>query len=484
MVTKADLSDQAQLSDNAKTLPLMGIEELSRSLGARLLSFSSEDGGFYSVSIDSRKVKNGSLFFALAGSVSDGHGFVDAAFSAGAAAAVVESSKTEKFNLVSLAQKMEKDLIVVENTLKSLQDGARIYLEKFPSLLKIGITGSSGKTTTKEIAAAIISCEKNVIKNEGNLNSETGLPLSVFQVRACHEVGVFELGMNRKNEISEITEVLKPNIALVTNIGSAHIEFFGSKDKIVNEKKCIYKFLNKNDVALIPEKDEYADELSRGISAKIKYYSVKNFKEFEGARSLGLEGTEIIWVGEKIHFNLPGKHNLDDAMAAVAIAKEIRVSEKSIKKGLESVKPLFGRLEILSGRATVIRDCYNASPESTAKSVEFCDSLEWPGRKIYVIADMLELGEESVREHEKLAFLLSVSAAKMIYLFGKEITAAASYLADNGKEFFHTRDIEELSGALNSYVKQGDLVLLKGSRGCALERLTDMLTGQKLYGGV
>ncbi|MCL2214521.1 MAG: UDP-N-acetylmuramoyl-tripeptide--D-alanyl-D-alanine ligase [Treponema sp.] len=478
MVTKAEHADQAKLSKSAQNLPLMGISELSRSLGARHISFL-PDNGFYSVSIDSRSVKEGALFFALSGSRNDGHCFVDAAFGAGAAAAVVESSKIESYNLVSLAQKMEKDLIIVENTLKSLQDSARIYLEKFPTLLKIGITGSSGKTTTKEIASAIISCEKNVIKNEGNLNSETGLPLSVFQVRACHEVGIFELGMNRQDEILEIAEVLKPNIALVTNIGSAHIEFFGSKEKIVNEKKCIYKFLKGGDIALIPANDEYAMMLVQGISANIKYYSVKNFKEFEGVRNLGLDGTEIIWAGDNIHFNLPGKHNLDDAMAAIAIAKEIPVSGKSIKKGLESVQPLFGRLEVLSGRTTVVRDCYNASPESTAKSIEFCDSLEWPGRKVYVIADMLELGKNSVSEHQKLAFLLSVSQAKMIYLFGKETEAAASCLEENKRSFFHSCDIAELSAAIDCFVRRGDLVLLKGSRGCALERLTEMLTMQK-----
>ncbi|MCL2720158.1 MAG: UDP-N-acetylmuramoyl-tripeptide--D-alanyl-D-alanine ligase, partial [Treponema sp.] len=328
--------------------------------------------------------------------------------------------------------------------------------------------------------AAIIGIEKNVIKNEGNLNSETGLPLSVFNVRAEHEVGIFELGMNRPNEISEITDVLKPNIALVTNIGSAHIEYFGSKEKIVNEKKCIYNFLNNDDIALVPKNDEFADELADGVNGKIKYYSANSFTEFGGALSLGIEGTEILWAGEKIHFALPGKHNLDDAMAAIAIAKEIPVSDKAIKQGLESVKPLFGRLEILKGRVTVIRDCYNANPESTAKSIEFCDSIEWSARKVYVIADMLELGGMSVSEHKKIGFLLSVSAAKKVFLFGEEIKKAADCLCDNDKPYFYTNDINELSKALDSFIKQGDLVLLKGSRGCALERLTDMLIAQEV----
>ena len=455
----------------------MGIGELSGLLGARHISFS-PNLGFSSVAIDSRAVKDGSLFFALAGSSQDGHKFVQSAFNSGASGAVVDSSKLDNFDLINAAKKAGKDLIVVGDTKKGLQDAARVYLEKFPNLKKVGITGSSGKTTTKEITAAIISCEKNTVMNKGNLNSETGLPLSVFEVRAHHEVGVFELGMNRPNEIFEIAEVLKPNVASITNIGSAHIEYFGSKTKIVNEKKCIFKFLKSGDIALIPEKDEFAEELAEGVTGKVKFYGQDNFKEFEGCRSLGLEGTEIIWAGEKVRFALPGKHSLDDAIAAIAIAKEIPVSDNAIIRGLESVKPLFGRLEILNGkRATVIRDCYNANPESAAKSVEFCDSLEWPGRKVYVIADMLELGGSSVSEHEKLGFILSVSEAKKVFLFGNEIKAAVRNMEDNGKSFFYSGDINELSTAIDGYVKKGDLVLLKGSRGCALERLSEMLTG-------
>jgi UDP-N-acetylmuramoyl-tripeptide--D-alanyl-D-alanine ligase len=455
---------------------LMGIGELAHSIGAHHVSFSSSSR-FSSVVIDSRNAKEGCLFFALEGSSCDGHSFVASAFNSGARGAVIEASKLEKYDLVNIARKAGKDLIIVENSLKGLQDSGRVYIERFPNLLKVGITGSSGKSTTKEITAAIISSEKNTVKNTGNLNSETGLPLSVFEVRSHHEIGIFELGMNRKNEISEIANILKPNIAVITNIGTAHIEYFGSKEKILKEKKCIYKFLKDDDIALIPKNDEYANELADGVSGKIKFYGADCFEELEGTRSLGLEGTEIIWAGEKIHFALPGKHSLEDAMAALAIAKEIPVSNKAIKQGLESVKPLFGRLEILKGRLTVIRDCYNASPESMTKSIEFCNSLEGVKRLIYVIGDMLELGESSKSVHIRTGALLSESRADKVFLFGKETAAAASVLSDKGKPFFHTEDMDELKSALLSYVQTDDVVLLKGSRGCALERLSELLVG-------
>ena len=453
---------------------LMKLGELSHLVGGRLISFS-PDNGFSSVSIDSRTAGYGSIFYALNGTMHDGHLYVNAAFSAGASCAVVEASKVNSFNLENIAQNMGKNLIVVEDTLTSLQDSARVYLEKFEGLRKIGITGSAGKTTTKEIAAAIISCEKNTVMNKGNFNSETGLPLSVFEVKAHHEVGIFELGMNKTDEILKSANVLKPNIALITNIGSAHIEFFGSKDKILNEKKCIFKYLNKDDIALIPSNDEYAKKMAEGVKGNIKYFSSDTIEELEGTRSLGLEGTEILFAGEKINFSPPGNHSLDDAIAAIASAKEIPVSIKAIKQGLESVKPLFGRLQILKGRTTVICDCYNANPESTAKAIEFTDSVDWQGRKIYVIADMLELGEFAHNAHCKIGSLLDESRADKIFLFGKEIEVACQYIKKI--PFIYSDNINEISASLNNYVQTEDLILLKGSRGCALERLTDMLTG-------
>jgi UDP-N-acetylmuramoyl-tripeptide--D-alanyl-D-alanine ligase len=323
--------------------------------------------------------------------------------------------------------------------------------------------------------------------NPGNLNSETGLPLSVFAVRSFHEGGIFELGMNRRGEISELADVLKPNAALITNIGSAHIGILGSLQSIAEEKKNIFKNFTGSETALIPSDEAYLSFLSAGVNGKLKQYGAASFAEFEGVKEAGLEGSEIRWAGLTIHFALPGKHNLRDAFAAIALAKELGISNRAIQEGLESVQPLFGRSEILPGRVTVIRDCYNANPESSAEVLNFCDSLEWPGRKIYVIGAMLELGENSKSSHEKIGRLLASSDADMVFLFGKETEAAAAALREEAVfkkaskviPFYHTIKIDELSHALDVYVMPGDLVLLKGSRGCALERLTGMLNRQK-----
>ena len=466
---------------------LMSFSGLSQALGARLIAGEgNQDEGFTSVSIDSREVFPGALFVALRGCNLDGHSFVDAAFRAGASGALVDFPALENplFGLSALAQKWNKVLIAVEDTLKALQEAARTYLKQFTGLLKIGITGSTGKTTTKEIAAAIIGQEKSVVMNKGNLNSETGLPLSVFNVRAHHEVGIFEAGMNRKGEISELAGVLNPDIALITNIGSAHIGILGSREAIAEEKKKIFSQFTGNNTALIPVEDDYRDFLADGVRGRKVFYGASSFSGLDGIKDLGLFGTEICWEGKKAHFNLPGKFNLQNALAGIALARELALSSESIRRGLESAKPLFGRGEILSGRATVIRDCYNSNPESAEAALDFCDNLEWPGRKVYVMGSMLELGEASAESHAVLGKRLAACRADKVFLFGEEMFPAADAFKEtivSGRRvpFFYTRDKHELSQALGEYVAKGDLVLLKGSRGCELEVLTEILTAEK-----
>jgi UDP-N-acetylmuramoyl-tripeptide--D-alanyl-D-alanine ligase len=438
-------------------------------------------------------VRPGALFVALKGTVQDGHRYVEAAFKAGAAAALVARSCFEDpgYALGESAQKAGGLLLVVEDPLRGLQDAAAAYLDRFPKLLRIGITGSSGKTTTKEIAAAMIGREKAVVLNPGNLNSETGLPLAVFGVRPCHTVGIFEMGMNRKGEIGELAAVLKPRIALVTNIGSAHIGMFGSKEAIAREKKDIFSRFSGTETALIPEDEAYRDFLAADIRGTVRFYGPRGFAELGEVRDRGLEGTDIIWDGAAVRFSLPGAYNLGNALAAAAIAREVPVSAAAIREGLALTKPLFGRNEILKGAVTVIRDCYNANPESAEAAVALCDGLSWPGRRVYVIGSMLELGDRSGEAHERLGRILAASRADRIYLYGKETRAAAEVLERtfsqasaqasaqvSAKAYFYTGSMEELSRSVGEYIRPGDLVLLKGSRGCALEKLTGVLTGQ------
>jgi len=464
----------------------MSFSSLSRALGASLFAGEGkqvgQDEGFSSVSIDSRAVRPGALFVALRGNALDGHSFVEAAFEAGASAAMVAASALQNpdLALTKLTRKWNRVLIAVEDTLKALQSAAGAYLKQFTDLVRIGITGSSGKTTTKEIAAAIIGQEKSVVINKGNLNSETGLPISVFDIRPHHQVGIFEAGMNRPGEIAELAGVLDPSLALITNIGSAHIGILGSREAIAEEKKKIFSRFTGENTALIPEKDDYRNFLARGVNGRVVFYGPSSLGSLSGIRDMGLCGTEIVWEGEAARFGLPGKFNLANALAAAALALELRVSASSVRRGLESVKPLFGRGEILYGRATVIRDCYNSNPESAEEALDFCDGIRWQGRKIYVIGSMLELGDSSEKAHVDLGRRLLSCKAGAVFLFGEEIQPAAETMKRERQDllFLYTKDRDELSRAVDGYVKSGDLVLLKGSRGCELETLTAMLLGE------
>ena len=240
----------AFLGGKDEDLISLNFEEVLRALDGKALSnFCGESLDFYGVATDSRNVKEGFIFVPLVGTL-DGHTFIDQAVENGAKIVFV----TEYFyqfhsNKIFELKKQKITVICVSHTMYALQNLAALYVSKFPNLIKIGITGSSGKTTTKEIAVSVLKQKFNVVYNEGNLNSETGLPLSVFKIRPYHEVGIFEMGMNRKGEISELATVLKPNYGVITNIGTAHIGILGSRQNIATEKREIFRFFNSSCIA-------------------------------------------------------------------------------------------------------------------------------------------------------------------------------------------------------------------------------------------
>jgi UDP-N-acetylmuramoyl-tripeptide--D-alanyl-D-alanine ligase len=439
-----------------------------------------------SVVVDSRKASDRSLFVALPGEKADGHGFVKAAFEAGASCAIARADRRAALE-AALGRALGRELgsgsgaamIFVDDALAALQSLARDYRRRFPSLFRVGITGSSGKTTTKECAAAAIGRARSVVLNPGNLNSDIGLPLSIFAIGAGHEVGVFEMGMNRIGEMGELARVYEPDLALVTNVGSAHVGVIGSRRGIAEEKKRIFSLFDGRQSGLVWEDDEYNAFLKEGVRGEMGDFGPRSTSGFGGARDLGLDGYEIDWEGRKFRFPLPGSHNLLDAIAAMAIASRSGASRDDVAEGLASVKPLFGRSEILRGEATVIRDCYNANPDSVEAAVALCDSVPWEGRRAYVLGSMLELGGESEAAHRRIGAAAGRSAASALFFFGEEARPAfeeARLAGFRGLAVFES-DFDALRRAVRAYVRPGDLVLLKASRGMALERLSDAIAG-------
>lgn len=465
---------------------LLSFEELIESVEGSLIGNGSSAVGIYGVATDSRAVSRDYLFVPLMGEFQDGHGFIGAAIDKGASCIFVDQEHSLKKldEYATLAVKRGVCIIQVENTLYALQDAARRYVLKFPNLKKIGITGSSGKTTTKEIVGAVLSTRFNVVMNEGNLNSETGLPLSVFKIRDCHEVGVFELGMNRRGEIAEIAKVLSPDLALITNIGTAHIGILGSKAAIAEEKKSIFAFFSGKCVGFVPENDEWTSFLSKIHAGSVYTYGRLTTDGLSSVMDRGIDGSLITYRGLEMAFPLPGAYNLGNAVGAIALASFLGLTTEEIKKGIESVQPIFGRAQIIRGSRTVILDCYNANPDSMEKAIDFCSSLEWTGKKILVVGSMLELGSDSAASHARICSQLAASNADKVFLFGDEMIAAGRDIDWKGMDCRSFSDIDAMKAELEKAVEDGDLVFFKGSRGMALERALGAVIGETAEGKV
>lgn len=427
-----------------------------------------------SVCIDSRKAAPLALFVCLPGERTDGHDHAAAACASGASVVVARHSERAKLEGLLAAAGAKPAILFVEDCLAALQALAAVHVSRYPRLRRIGVTGSSGKTTTKEMIASVLARAGRVAMNQGNLNSDSGLPLSVFAIDEGHDYGVFEMGMNRKGEIAELAAVLRPQAAVVTNVGSAHVGILGSREAIAAEKKMAFSRFTGSEVAFVPEEDDFRAFLAEGVNGKVVEFGRKGTRGFRGGKSLGLDGTAVDWEGLQIRLPLPGPHNLSNALAAVSVAVELGIPAAAVKEGLEAVKPLFGRAEVLrGGGATCILDCYNANPESMEASIGFADSVDWAGRRVYVLGSMLELGMGSRAAHEAVGTMVAASRADLVCFFGAEAKAAwdAAKAAGAGARAFWTDDYAELEGWAARAVRKGDLVLLKGSRGMALERL-------------
>ncbi len=461
----------------AETRSIMTVEELSRATGGSCLGNFAPESGCCSVSIDSRTVTEGSLFVPLMGENQDGHRYIPEALDSGASVIFVDVAHGEgSASMFSqLAKQHDAAIIMVEDTLKALQDAAKAYVRKFPALKKIAITGSSGKTTTKELAAAIFSRKYRVIANAGNLNSETGLPLSVFRIRDDHEVGIFELGMNRRGEMREIADVLNPHTALVTNIGTAHIGILGTREAIAEEKKAVFSFFSGESTGFVSETDDFREFLVSGVCGTFETFGPDSTPGIQGTESLGLEGWIIRYEGEKIRFSMPGPYNLVNAFAAISLARNYAIDPATIRDGLESVQTLFGRTEIVRGAVTAIFDYYNANPQSMEEAMRFCDELQWAGGKIFVLGSMLELGSVAPEAHRAVCDAADKSTAEHIILFGEDMINAGRSMNWTHRSVFFADTMEALAEHVSSVLEKNTLVFIKGSRGMALERLRPVL---------
>jgi UDP-N-acetylmuramoyl-tripeptide--D-alanyl-D-alanine ligase len=423
------------------------------------------------VTTDSRQVEEGNLFFPLVGDIFNGHEFVDKAIEKGAAAVIWKETEPNPPTKIPV--------IFVKDTLQALQDLAEAYLIQL-DVKVIGITGSNGKTTTKDMVAAVLETTFKVHKTKGNFNNHIGLPLTVLSMDAETDVAVLEMGMSGKGEIELLSKIAKPDVAVITNIGEAHLMDLGSREGIAEAKLEIVKGLNEDGV-LIYQGDEpllqervpslSVSSITFGEDRKNEYFPTNVIQELNGT-SFCIDGTEYF-------IPVLGKHNVSNALAAYAVAKFLEVKEEAIKDGFLSIKITGMRLELIKSDSgvTVINDAYNASPTSMMAAIHLLEDLNGFNKKIVVLGDMLELGEDEKDYHRQVGSSIKRDEISHIFTYGKlgeEIAKGAKQ--NRSEEFVHHYEnkqalIKKLQGMLN----KNDIVLVKASRGMKLEEVVNAL---------
>lgn len=427
-----------------------------------------------SMTIDSRKAVKGSLFIALAGENQDGHEYVTDAFATGAAAAMVSSRHAHRIKSRMVSE--QQALIVVDDPLAALQRMAARHVASHPEVKRIGITGSCGKTTTKEMVASILGVLGKTAKTPGNFNSEIGLPISVFEIDGDTEYGVFEMGVDHVGEMDRMLDIWRPQVGVITNIGLSHVGKMGSVRVIAKEKSKL--FHRDVEAAFIAENSAWTEYIRRVRKVEPLPFGLIGTEGVTNIEQLGIHGWRLEYRGVPVFLRAVGRHSLMDALAAISVAQTFGANAEEIKEGLEGFCAVPGRSRIIDGSVTIIEDWYNASVDSTSTILDYMGSLPWDGRKLAVLGSMKELGEASDGAHRQIARKLISCNLDEIYLYGKEMESAWLELRNLGfdRHVHFTDDFDTLEQKMSGETRKGDLVLLKGSRAMAMERLVPAVT--------
>ena len=427
------------------------------------------------LSTDSRSVRAREVFCALQGERFDGHDFVEIAINKGATAVIVK----ECVSLPSLNGGAA--VIVVSDTLWALGSLARRYRQQF-DIPVIAITGSNGKTTTKEMIASILSVEKKVVKNEGNLNNLIGLPLSLLNMMSQHEVGVFELGMNHTGEIGRLTEIADPTIGVITNVGPVHLEYLGSIEAVAEAKGELFSAMSGDATAIFNIDDQRVTKLAQQFPGETVSFGLSDSAEVraQNIRVAGVEGMsfEMIVRDKAVPIELPmvGEHNVMNALAAAAAATAAGVSGETVAAGLRKCKNIALRHEIVrvDGQLMIINDCYNANPASMEAALATFSRLKKDVRGIVVLGDMLELGTLAAELHRELGGKAALAGADYVIAIGHhgpDIKAGAVANGMDDDAVVIGSDLEAVSASLLRLLEEPATILVKGSRKMALERI-------------
>jgi UDP-N-acetylmuramoyl-tripeptide--D-alanyl-D-alanine ligase len=426
---------------------------------------------FSGISVDSRTIAAGELFVALRGSRFDGHDFLGQALSRGASAALVSS----EWLRARRDEGLGGAFLVVRDTLCAFQElGKYNRIRVNPRV--VAVTGSNGKTTTKDMIA-VISCSRyRTAKTEGNLNNQFGVPITLLQLRAGDEVAIVEMGMNHPGEIRRLAELCMPSIAVITNASASHLEGLGTVQDVARAKSELAEELGRDDWLVIHRDSEELYRLNRTRRCKLVTFGMSEEADLfpREVRLSGREGTEFVVEGfPLIKLMLLGRQNVLNALAALATSKALGVSPEGAASALSTIRPAKGRMEIKTiGPATFIDDSYNANPVSMKMALETLFSLESFGRRIAVLGDMLELGSASEKWHEELGAEAGRVDLLLVYgQFAGAVERGALGAGMNPVKFSAVRSHAEMAERILSVWMEGDLVLIKGSRGMEMEKV-------------
>jgi len=431
------------------------------------------------ISTDTRTLAAGDLFIALAGENFDGHDYLAKAAERGAAGLLIRADAAKKLAMAP----GELPVIAVPDTLRALGDIARDWRQRF-QIPVVAITGSSGKTTTKEMIATIASRTRNTLKTEGNLNNRIGVPLTLLRLRKNHEIAVVEMGTNSPGEIAMLTAIALPDVGLITNIGPAHIEGLGSLDAIREEKGSLFEVMAGRGAAILNHDDPAIGVLAGLLQGKRVTFGLGPDAAITARRveTVGPEGVRfdlvIDGIGAPVFLAAAGEHNVRNALAAAAAAWTLGFDRSQIAAGLAAFRPVPGRTEIrqLGNGAHLVIDTYNANPASVREALKTLQGLRGNGKAVVILGDMLELGERSEEWHEEIGALLANTDIQDLFLKGsltKALAAGAIRMGFPAERIAFFDDPQQVVSSLRSRLKKGDWVLIKGSRKMKMEAVAE-----------
>jgi len=433
------------------------------------------------VSTDTRTLQKGELFVAVRGDKFDGHDFLKEAVEKGASVLLISSMVSPACLERSKISRGKNDIAIieVEDTIKAFGDLAGFHRARLNAPV-IAITGSNGKTTTKDMAFSVLAKKYNVLKNEGTFNNHIGVPATILKAKSVHEAVVLELGTNHPGEIAYLAKIAKPTCGIITNIGLSHMEFFMNQENVLKEKMDIFKYFSKDNVAILNGDDELLrnakldpKKVFFGTDPKLDVYAA-DIKTGDGHIEYLLNGKD------KIRLNVYGMHNISNSLAAIACAKHLGVGIKDIQSALEEFKPPKMRMEkVLVNDILLINDAYNANPKSMRLGIETLQNLSTQGKRILVAADMLELGKEAPGFHYEIGALAAESGLDYLLAVGelsKNIYEGAKAKSKDGFKAMWFKTAKEAAESLLKIAKPKDAILVKGSRAMKMEEVVQCFT--------